>query len=231
MKVPWLSQSKIENVAADLIDRYQMIVGHKIHPPVPVELLIERALDITLGFEDLREQLGIDDVLGATYVDKRKISIDTSLLPERLEGRLCFTLAHEAGHWVLHRNLVDHDYRTESESRNIFCRKRDARKPIEWQADYFASCLLMPEKEVNRAFEMVYGEKPLMIYNVKSEFCGPISFDPSVETWPMIADKLIDTGGFSNVSKQAMIIRLQKLGLVRNATNVRMTWKASWELA
>jgi len=231
MKVPWLPQSKIENVAADLIDRYQMIVGHKIHPPVPVELLIERALDITLGFEDLREQLGIDDVLGATYVDKRKISIDTSLLSERLEGRLCFTLAHEAGHWVLHRNVVDHGYRTESECRNIFCRKRDARKPIEWQADYFASCLLMPEKEVNRAFEMVYGEKPLMIYNVKSEFCGPISFDPSVETWPMIADKVMDTGGFSNVSKQAMIIRLQKLGLVRNATNVRLTWKESWELA
>jgi len=47
----------------------------------------------------------------------------------------------------------------------------------------------------------------------------------------MIADKVMDTGGFSNVSKQAMIIRLQKLGLVRNATNVRLTWKESWELA
>ena len=107
---------------------------------------------------------------------------------------------------------------------------RDANKPIEWQADYFASCLLLPEKEVKKSFELIYGEKPLIIYNVKSSFCGPVFYDPSVETWPMIAKKVKDTGGFSNVSKQAMIIRLQKLGLVKNETHVRMTWDETFAM-
>ena len=228
MKVPWLPRNKIEDSATNLIDRYQKIVGHEIHPPVPVEQIIERALNITLGYEDLREKMGLDDVLGATYVDNRKICVDTSLLPVKFEGRLCFTLAHEAGHWVLHRDFVGPACRIEPGSRGIFCRKRDAQKPIEWQADYFASCLLMPEKDVRKAFMTICGQKPLILYNVKSAFCGPISFDPSVETWPMIAEKVKAAGGFSNVSKQAMIIRLQKLGLVKNKTPVSLTWKESF---
>jgi len=144
---------------------------------------------------------------------------------------LCFTLAHEAGHWILHRDLVVQACRIESGGSGIFCRIKDAHKPIEWQADYFASCLLMPAKAVTKAFKMIYGEKPLIIYNVKSAFCGPICYDLSVENWPMIAQKVIDVGGFSNVSKQAMIIRLQKLGLVKNEAHVRLTWAESFAMA
>jgi hypothetical protein len=228
MKVPWLSREKIENYASHLMDEYQVLVGHPVCPPVPVEQIIERALNLTLGYENLRAKMGLDDVLGATYVDTRKISIDTSLLPEKHEGRLCFTLAHEAGHWIMHRDLVDQACRAASGGHGIFCRKRDANKPIEWQADYFASCLLMPETEVKKAYTVVHGEKPLIIYNVKSSFCGPICYDPSVETWPMIANKVKEAGRFSNVSKQAMIIRLQKLGLVKNKTQARMTWDESF---
>ena len=106
-------------------------------------------------------------------MDTGKISVDTSLLPVKFEGRLCFILAHEAGHWVLHQELVDQAGRIGSGDRGIFCRMRDANKPIEWQADYFASCLLLPAKEVKKAFGLIYGEKPLMIYNVKSPFAVP----------------------------------------------------------
>jgi Zn-dependent peptidase ImmA (M78 family) len=109
----------------------------------------------------------------------------------------------------------------------IFCRIKEAKKPIEWQADYFASCMLMPENAVRDAFCKCYGSKPLMLYNVKSAFCGPICFDPCVETWPKIAGLVKKAGGFSNVSKQAMIIRLQDLGLVQNETRARLSWAES----
>ena len=37
---------------------------------------------------------------------------------------------------------------------------------------------------------------------------------------------MCEAGGFSNVSKQAMIIRLQELGLLINLTEVKMDWNA-----
>jgi Zn-dependent peptidase ImmA (M78 family) len=39
-----------------------------------------------------------------------------------------------------------------------------------------------------------------------------------------------DAGHFTNVSKQAMMIRLQDLGLVKNETRARMSWADSYAL-
>jgi hypothetical protein len=47
-----------------------------------------------------------------------------------------------------------------------------------------------------------------------------------VEQWPFIAAAMCEAGGFSNVSKQAMIIRLQELGLLINLTTEKMNWQA-----
>lgn len=231
MIVPWMPKTKIAKAAAGVIKAYQSVVGKNVDPPIPVEDIIERGLNLHLRYSNLREKLKLDDVLGATYVDRKVICVDESLLQNRSDGRLCFTFAHEVGHWILHREFVDENRRKESDDAFIFCRIRDAKLPVEWQADYFASCLLMPEKTVKNAFSKCYGSKPLKLYNVKSAFCGPICFDPCVENWPHIAAKVKEAGGFSNVSKQAMIIRLQDLGLVRNETRARLSWAKSCSIS
>src|SRR5690606_28627587 len=70
--------------------------------------------------------------------------------PSKL-GRFRFTLAHEAGHWRLHRSLFqrhanqpellpDRDDRPE-----YVCRSSD-NSPLEWQANFFAAALLMPRE-------------------------------------------------------------------------------------
>ena len=272
MKVPWLAKKSIAAAATDVITDYETKIKRRVQPPIPVEKIIERGLNLRLGFYDLRKKLKLDDVLGATYVDEKIICVDSSLTENQNEGRLCFTFAHEAGHWVLHRKLVGQACRTVEDHTSIrlcrpelkstvpnkfesdlgqslksagygvigpnalqdhiggfiFCRVRDAKKPIEWQADYFASCMLMPEAAVKAAYCQCYGSKPLMLYNVKSAFCGPICFDPCVETWPKIAGLVKEAGGFSNVSKQAMIIRLQDLGFVQNETRARLSWAESY---
>ena len=56
---------------------------------------------------DLRKKLGKPDVLGATWLDDALVVIDSSL--EGNEGRYCFTLGHEVGHWQLHRPLREMD--------------------------------------------------------------------------------------------------------------------------
>jgi Zn-dependent peptidase ImmA (M78 family) len=227
MKVPWLPKKTIADAAAGVIAGYAAKINRPVQPPIPVEAIIERGLSLKLGFADLRKKLELNDVLGATYVKEELICVDRSLAEDQDEGRLCFTFAHETGHWVLHRNLIEQAYRTDGNDAFIFCRIKDAKKPIEWQADYFASCLLMPADAVNNAFCKFYGSKPLVLYNVKSCYCGPICFDPCVQNWPSIAATLKEAGNFTNVSKQAMIIRLQDLGLVKNETHVRMSWAES----
>jgi Zn-dependent peptidase ImmA (M78 family) len=222
MKVPWLPKEAIVRMAGGVIADYEDKVGRRLAPPIPVEGLIEFGLELGLVFEDLRGKLGMDDVLGATYVKSRTVSVDIGLDRPEAEGRLCFTLAHEAGHWVMHRELLDLARRNGG---FIFCRTRDAKKPVEWQADFFASCLLMPEVFVKQAFERVCGRPTLVLHNVESAYAGPICIDPCAQNWPAIADCVRRAGGFSNVSKQAMIIRLQGLGLVQNETGTPLTWR------
>ncbi|MDY6781780.1 MAG: ImmA/IrrE family metallo-endopeptidase [Cyanobacteriota bacterium] len=68
------------------------------------------------------------------------------------------TIAHEIGHWILHidRNAVGQfvdrlDEVTEIEIEPFLCRSVTSTRGIEWQAQYFASCLLMPQFELEKA--------------------------------------------------------------------------------
>ena len=151
MKVPWLPKETISEYTSDLLNNYKELTGNSITPPIPVEDIIERYLGLTLSFEDLEEKLGMRNVLGATYIQKKEISINTRLLDDKNEGRMIFTCAHEIGHWELHREFVDEVNRSLSNN-TIICRTGTAREPIEWQADHYASCLLMPEEFVRKTF-------------------------------------------------------------------------------
>jgi hypothetical protein len=226
MKVPYLTRWQIEQSASDLIFGYEIDTGTRIRPPIPVEDIIERYLQLRIGFVDFAKTLGIEDVLGATYIDEKMICADKQLLETGLEGRLNFTFAHETGHWVLHRKLVDPAAAGPVNRTAILCRIRDAKKPIEWQADYFAACLLMPAMFVIPAFESAFGPPPLVLVNFENRYSGPCYIEPCGRNWPRIADTLIKAGGFDNVSKQAAIIRLQELGLVINETDMPMNWES-----
>jgi Zn-dependent peptidase ImmA (M78 family) len=226
MKIRWLPRESIARRASEVLQDYEQVVAHPVHPPIPVEDIIERCLGLNLSFEDLETRLGMGDVLGAIFVEFKEITIDKKLLEDKSEGRMIFTCAHEAGHWVLHRHFVEQAARKGAKGYGIICRKRDARLPEEWQADYFASCLLMPEQKVVGAFSQVWGGKEMVLDNVRSRLGGTsVCVDPCVENWPLIADAVRDAGRFSNVSKEAMIIRLKELGLVRNKTQAPMGWR------
>lgn len=99
--------------------------------------------------------------------DRNTILINEFLAnEENQEHRLYFTLAHEVGHWYLQRkdayidsgqqSLFGEDTTKSSVNRfidNIDIFKNLKRKKLvteedwlEWQANYFASCILMPKK-------------------------------------------------------------------------------------
>lgn len=69
------------------------------------------------------------------------------------------TIAHEIGHWLLH---IDHNALAVFKQRMtpeiemtiikpFLCRSSNTQQKIEWQAQYFASCLLMPFYKLEEA--------------------------------------------------------------------------------
>jgi hypothetical protein len=77
---------------------------------------------------------------------------------------------------------------------------------------------------VRAAFESALGAKPIRLYNERRSLAGLLYLEPCVCNWPFIARAVQQSGGFSNVSKQALIIRLQELGLVINETTADIGW-------
>ncbi|HDR14068.1 MAG TPA: ImmA/IrrE family metallo-endopeptidase [Desulfobacteraceae bacterium] len=223
MKVPWMSKKAIARKAEALVEDFQRRAGYTISPPIPVEEIIERSLGLEIHYVELEKILGIRDVLGATYAKSKRVLINERLFEQGSEGRLVFTCAHEAGHWVLHRRYVDSSRYDGPGNDAIVSKELNSREPVEWQADYFASCLLMPEKHVKEAFHRICGA-PFVVIKRERDAVEDSSCEAFAEQWPYIATAMCEAGGFSNVSRQAMIIRLQDLGLIVNRTGKMLDW-------
>jgi Zn-dependent peptidase ImmA (M78 family) len=239
--VPYLSETAIERDAAALLSEYARTRGLVITPPVPLEDILEKYLRLEIDFIDTHEWLGVPrsslsepDILGAIYFDEHRIVIDESLDPEerpQIEGRYRFTLAHEGGgHWRLHRHLFDKNPAqvsmfSVSGKPSVVCRSSQAKDRIEWQADFYASCLLMPRNLVFDAWRTEFGtDKPFIFnrteYATRPRWNGPRSVgeilrDIAEPDHAFIFDKFAKVLAPSFlVSPQAMRIRLEKLGLL-----------------
>ncbi len=57
MKVLWLPKIAIQSIATDVIDAYEKKVACIRKPPIPVEDIIERGLNLKLAFIDFRKEL------------------------------------------------------------------------------------------------------------------------------------------------------------------------------
>jgi Zn-dependent peptidase ImmA (M78 family) len=222
-KVPFLSDAQIESAAQELLRRYAKWKGEAPRPPIPVDAIAEGVLGLTLEMGDLRTKLGKLDVLGATWLDDALVVIDSSL--EGNEGRYCFTLGHEIGHWQLHRPLREMDKVTfplfarepgAKATAAIVCRDGQ-RDPAEIQADKFSAFLLMPASDVRAAVKHVSGG-PLAIDNLLAHKKA----DERISELRDFASEVIAHGGFTNVSNQAMQIRLETLKLVVDGAQGRL---------
>lgn len=150
---PFLPEKRIEEDAESLIAEYGRDCVAVSQPPPPVEELAEIQLRLTMEIDDHCAAFRSPDVLGALWFKDGLIRIDRSLDPHEhpgLLGRFRFTLAHEVRHWRLHRQY----YREDPTQARLFdgrgapafvCRSSE-KPPVEWQADCFASYLMMPRQ-------------------------------------------------------------------------------------
>ncbi|HCW53399.1 MAG TPA: hypothetical protein DG753_06620 [Clostridium sp.] len=177
-------------------------------------------------FNDSNKVIVYDqDTRRAEYIKAKAgtVIIDNSLLENGQEHRYRFTVIHEAGHWIFHRAKYSRDLSQVSwfdfgDILNIKCRPsiidRNI-KPVdqwndndtmEWQANYFASALLMPKSMVLK----VCNDKEIKDYLTFMSF-------GNIDVYNELLIKRISY--IFNVSKKAAKVRLCNLNIINTESN------------
>lgn len=148
----------IESQANDLLMRMQLSANFAPRWPFEASLVAD-FLDLGVVWD--RIEPDAEGAIAARILPtRRQIEINEEIL-KMPPGFIESTLAHEIGHWVLHINQEEADgkvkqleldlgevKKTPNDSEKPFvCRGSSADTKIasiEWQAQYFAGCLLMP---------------------------------------------------------------------------------------
>jgi len=218
-RVPYLHETQIEREAQLLLDEWAETHPVAGEPPVPIEDILELHLGLAFEIADLQAELGHPDVLGGIWFGSSTIKVDRALDPSaapKMLGRYRFTVAHEVGHWRLHRRhlMADPSAKSlfEADCGPAFIQRSSANPPEEVQANMFAACTLLPRQMVFEAWSQWHGSDRSVAIGELSvgdyyrdrednenmameQFCRPL------------AERF-------EVSAQAMRLRLQKLELL-----------------
>ena len=180
----------IEEAADHLLDEYRDFAG-SFSLPVPVESIAEHFLGYDLEITD--EGLFADpSFLGGISFETNTIFVNASV--EDHEGRYTFTIAHEIGHHVLHKDLYDELVADRSQ---ILCREEKKKPLLERQADRFAAALMMPR---------------FVLSDEANQFSPKIP--RTLGDALRLANHLKSESGFDNVSLSALVNRLKDLKLI-----------------
>ena len=222
----WFEESEIEWMMEDELRRAGLF-PRLTDPAVDLESLLELHLGVKLDVHAVLD----DDVLGVTqFLGGKKplvsINKDLTFRAETEEassgilGRWRATLAHEAGHVVLHRALVEVPFEqgsffpeTTKEPGNFLlrCLKRDvsfSRGNYDWkevQANRGMAALLMPARVCRElVMDIVKADK-------SDDLCLKMPETGSTE----FSDLILELSKRCEVSQEAARIRLESLGLAR----------------
>jgi len=191
------NKEKIEKAASAIYSKHY-------NRGVPAEILSK--IILAEGIK-LREIEGCNTFLGSlikTPNDTFYIFVNKGIANA---GRKNFTLAHELGHFVLEHHL---------QTSSLICNENDiaegggAMVSIEQEANYFASCFLLPRDRLVKEFTNWFvwhngsDSKAFLHVNVKEK---------SYSNWKAVSSRL--TKKF-NVSTVALKIRLVEVGLINN---------------
>lgn len=190
------TNSEIENIAREVLAKYVNRGGvHKVFPLIMTSEGIK--------FKEVPSDN--NNFVGAlTKGNNSQVYIMVNSGIDNM-GRKHFTIAHELGHYFLSHHLKQNAFYCSGEK---IVEEGAWKDPIEQEANYFASCLLMPEDKVRNAFlAMLERSKKATVKDfllVKNDYTFGI--------WTVIKDELTKRYG---VSEAALRFRLQGLGVAK----------------
>lgn len=192
MDGPNLRYSDVAKAANDFLKSY--------HPslslPVPIEDILEHQMDLALfAIPNIKSLLGIDAFINADFT---QITVDEesfTKFPERTR----FSIAHEIGHLVLHKEwYANHGPKDLSDYLNFPDRINDqAYIYIEIQAHTFAGLILVP--------------KNLLLGELRKRL-GRI---PTMEAPEILAAAIQDLPEIFQVSDAVILRRLQRENIIK----------------
>lgn len=165
--------------------------------PIPIEEIVEHKMDISLfAIPNIKSLLGIDAFISADFT---QLTVDEDCFTKFPE-RTRFSIAHEVGHLVLHKEwYTNHGPKDLADYLNFPDRiDNQVYKYIEIQAHTFAGLVLVP--------------KDLLLEELRKRL-GRI---PTMELPEILATVVQDLPEIFQVSDAVILRRLQKEGVLKN---------------
>jgi tetratricopeptide (TPR) repeat protein len=190
--VPFIPDASLEELANELLERYEREIEPIFGPPVPVEKIADFLLELNLEWLDIPDTEA-EPILAYLDPGSKTIRLNEQRLAffEQYPGTYQYTLAHEIGHYQLH--LLGDEMQPDQ---TYVCRFQGIPKDRrEWQAERFASYLLMPESLLLLAIKGIDLYRWPTLYRLRDQF---------------------------QVSITALTIRLEELGYLYVTTNGRL---------
>jgi Zn-dependent peptidase ImmA (M78 family) len=208
--VPYVEKDALESQAADLLSLVSYSGGELNLDAVCAQEHARTALIVRTGVAGIDEQ-DTSSMLGRITFDPLVIEIYRQVEPHR--GRERFTLAHELAHHFLSHG--EHLVREYCDEKDFTLHRRAAVdgtdiSRLEFQANFFASCLLMPRQHFLDDFLTVVRR-----LDITNRGFGALYVDDqpcNVQSLNLVITALEQKYG---VSRTAIRIRLETLGLLR----------------
>ncbi|TFZ36065.1 ImmA/IrrE family metallo-endopeptidase [Pseudomonas syringae] len=139
--------------------------------------------------------------------------LEIKIFAEDSQAQLArFTLAHELGHHFLNHKcyMTRESIRAQEidQAQFITIPKGEVER-LEWQANTFASCLLMPSEDFQTAFGLL-----LRHLGIRNRGHGPLYLDSQPDNVSQFETVCASLSKYFNVSKTAIRLRMRALGLL-----------------
>lgn len=192
-RVPFIQEDKIISIA----DEFRNIYADEIIFPIDMENIIEFKLKLEIiPLSNIRPLINSDAFI---LSDFQSIILDSDYFNDhRYENRIRFSLAHEIGHFVLHRKQYDDFTISSIEDYINYVTNISGQsyKAFEWQANCFAANLLAPINELNLFMKdeiLPILDKEGLLYLLKKDKNQLISIiSPSIEKYFGVSDEVIE---------------------------------------
>jgi Zn-dependent peptidase ImmA (M78 family) len=156
----FISKKQLETIATELRQKVESSRTRRLSAESIAETIAD-SLELNIMWSSIpADQTG--EIAAMIFPTRQMIIINSNVSQFESNGFRQSTIAHEIGHWVLHINqqavekYIDRDDSiTEivKQPQPFLCRSIQSAQAskIEWQAQYFAGCLLMPEYKLHEA--------------------------------------------------------------------------------
>lgn len=219
--VPKLSGQRISTIATGLLAKF---APECLREPLPIPTNtildgVQRETKLKFELGDFSKATAVDH-RGVTIFSRRTIIIDRSLILDESRTRyLRFTIAHELGHWILQRHRpIYMDFSRTAADRlvddvgRLAGSRRVPQTPedwVEWQANQFASRLILPRRTLRVAMVQVNLAAGLPLARA-----GNIFINASPQGHLEARQRLIAIADVFKVSERQVMNALESCGLL-----------------